>query len=803
MATKAMFDANNSTISIARELVEGEVPITSKALVLEINNINTFGNSVESVVRTPLSTSRDAKKGTVTSLNSTVELSQDLTISAYKEMMPAALSANWIGTNNLFIRGGSIYDAIKENDHWEFKIKKPLYNLPKTAKLITSGFLDERRNGELEIEAVTNGQIVIKNAKEYGFDNKSDNSMFDTNGKITIEWEDIIPTEILKENDNNYVKIPDGIAETLEIGSKAILEGFANDNNNGEFIITDIVTANNTLKLYPELVEETETPTITTPGNTIDIYSGALTGDNAETVNVTISAAGTYKIAIGSITSTDSGTQTIKINANTTEIVNEAREFVNAGDTLNNLEFTFDKTAGQETITNITLIGSNLSANNVVITYKENDIVEPVPVDRKMYVSMECKNWTSLEGSLIPYPVILDKPNNLMLFAGYNNSSNNGIMELLSSNDQDHFLFKSNVQVVEEKVDYTSNKLPQYTLVGINNHDNIKINEDGNIILENEDIKKYNFFDLFLKGSAIWIGGITPDTQFEDIYANGIARVKSINDNIIYLDKRIFPENEDNSKYVFTPDTEEQLATKTIPIYFGQFLRTYPVGDINYERISQTIELKTTNDKGETFYEYSVGNLTNTLEIGLPSQEKSTLDVNYMSRKALDAVSTALDWEREEPKFNKVMSTPTDVLRCRVSKLDESGLATIWTDATLTINNNVGQEYAIGSLAPKSVSQGNLEITLSGNVFFDSPEVMSAITNNCTVSADVFLTNEDGGIFIDIPSATLSDGNRDFTNNEKIKQALTVTAYLEEEWNYSLSTTLFPYLPSDKENVCK
>lgn len=805
---KSMFDANNSTVSIIREEVEGEAPITGDALVAEPNSIDNFGNSIESTTRTPLSTSRDAKKGTITSLNSTVELSQDLTISSYEEMMPAALSANWVGVNNLTLKGGSIYDVEKKNDHWEFKIKKPFYNLPTTAKLITSGFLDERRNGELEIEENNRGQIKIKNAEEHGFPaiQSSYEEMFDPNGRITVEWEDIIPKGVTYHNGELLLDIPEGVAKTLEIGAKAILDGFAVEDNNREYTIIGISTANNTLKLYPEPKAESSGTQITIPGNTFDIYSGALTGDSAETVDVTISAAGTYKITIGSITSTVSGSQTIQIQANGTDIVNEAREFSSAGATLNTLEFTHTKVAGQEKITTITLVGSNLSATDVVITYKEDDT--KIPADRKMYVSMECKNWTSLFGFLIPYPYLFAEEGVITKFSGYNNSSNNGIFTLLFFNsDNDYFLLSSKTPVVAETVDYSTTNAREMKIIGVEIHSfssDTNIDENGNIV-NIDAIWTLQAFGVFLKGSAIWIGGTTPDTQFEDEYANGLARIKSadINAGILYLDKRANTTNEDGTQHIFVPDTKEQLATKRIPIYFGQFLRTYPVGDVNYKRISHTVELKTTNDAGVSYYEYSVGNLTNTLELGLPSQEKSTLNVAYMSRKALDAVTTPLDWNRKQPKFNKVMSTPSDVLRCRVSKLDESGLATIWTDATLNINNNVGQEYAIGSLAPVSVSQGNLEITLSGNVFFDSPEVMSAITNNCTVSADIFLTNEDGGIFIDIPSATLSDGNRDFTNNEKIKQALTVTAYLEEEWNYSLSTTLFPYLPSDKEDVCK
>lgn len=803
---KPMFDANNSTISIIREEVEGEAPITGTALVLEPNSIDSFGNSVESTTRTPLSTSRDAKKGTVTALNSTVELSQDFTISAYEEMMSSALSANWVGINNLVLEGREIYDVQKKDDHWEFKIKRPLYNLPNTAKLITTGFLDERRNGEFEIEEVHNGMISIKNAKDYGFAGDIAENIFDTNGRITVEWEDIIPKEVASYSGDLRLVLPDGVAGGLEVGAKVITEGFANDENNGEFIITDISTANNTVKLYPEMKGESSLTQVTIPGNTFDIYAGALTGDSAETVDVTISAAGTYNITIGSITSTVSGSQTIKITANGTEIVNEARDFESAGATISGLSFTHTKSAGQEQITTITLVGANFSATDVVITYQEDDI-KTTP-NRKMYVSMECKNWTNLMGLLIPYPYLFAGNGSECLFSGYSNNNNNGIMTIVDGDSYEYILFKSSTSVVAEKIDYTK-KVPEIKFVGVsikNENKSLNIDTNGNILVGDiTTIQIMLVFGLFLKGSAIWIGGSTPETQFEDEYANGLARVNRVDTTtgIVYLDKRILPENEDGSKYVFTPDTEEQLATKDIPIYFGQFLRTYPVGDVNYKRISHTVELKTTNDAGTSYYEYSVGNLTNTLEIGLPSQEKATLNVAYMSRKAQDATTTPLDWEREEPEFNKVMSTPTDVLRCRVSNLDESGLATIWTDATLNINNNVGQEFAIGQLAPTSVAQGNLEIALSGTVFFNDPAVMSAITNNCTLSADIFLTNEDGGVFIDMPSVTLSDGNRDFTNNEKIKQSLTVTAYLEKEWNFSISTTLFPYLPIDEEDACK
>lgn len=808
MAKKSMFDANNSTLSVMEELVEGQIPTEGDALVTEPNSIDAFGNSIESTTRNPLSTSRDAKKGTVTSLSSTVEISQDLTISAYKEFMSGALSANWVGTNNLTLTGGSIYDVVQQDDHWEFKVKKPLYNLPTTAKLITSGFLNEKRNGELEIEEVDRGMIIVKNAEEHGFSANllSLTDMFDPNGRITVEWEDIVPESIYGMNSRNYVKLPAGIRETLEIGAKVVLDGFANPNINREYVLTGLGEWENTVTLYPEPEAESSDAQITIPGNTFDIYAGALTGDSAETVDVTISASGTYKITIGSITSTVSGSQTIQIQANGTDIVNEAREFSSAGATITDLTFTHTKVEGQEQITTIKLVGANLSATDVVITYKEDDTKKPA--DRKMYVSMECRNWTSFLGLLIPYPYIFGGEGVITKFSGYNNSSNNGIFTVLSSDaGNDYFSFSSKTPVVAETVDYSTTNAREMKTIGIEiaeKTNKSNIDEAGNLVSKSS-LEIMQAFGVMLKGSAIWIGGTTPDTQFEDEYANGLARINNIDINagIFYLDKRANILNEDGTKHIFVPDTEEQLATKRIPIYFGEFLRTYDVGDVNYKRKSYTYELKTTNDAGVSYFEYSKGNLINTLTIGLPSQEKATLDVANISMQAMDATTTPMSWKRIEPEHNKVMSTPSDVLVCRVSKLDESGLATLWTDASIEINNNVNQEYAIGSLAPVAVAQGQFDVVLSGSVFYQNPEVASAITNNCTISADVFLTNEDGGIFIDIPTATMSDGSRDFTNNEKIKQALTVTAYKEIEWGYSISTTCFPYLPLEKTDACK
>lgn len=807
MAKNFMFDANNSTLSVMEELVEGQVPTEGIALVTEPNSIDNFGNSTESTTRNPLSTSRDAKKGTITSLNSSVEISQDLTVSSYREFMSGALSANWTGITNMKLFNRSIEDVKQvDNGMWQFRMKVPLANLPTTATLISYDFLDERRNGVLEIKEVTDGAIKIVDAVNKGFGITGNKSNLDPNGRIMIEWEPTAGVSIDGFGGNMLkLELPEDIVGGLEVGADVVLEDFAKEENNGTYKVEQIDTASNTVRLYPPLAAiENALDEITMPGKTFDIYSGALTGDNAETVDITISAAGTYNITIGSITSTASGSKTIQIQANGADIVNQTQEFSSAGATLTGLTFTHNKTAGQEQITAITLVGTDLSATDVVITYKEDD-TKRTP-ERRVYVSYEAKNWVNYAEAITIVPMGLKTINGIVYLSGYKNPNNNGVKYLIEKpvdGEDGYFYFLSDKPMINESMDFSQKETPIVQWCGFRietDSNNANIDEQGNITYTNISSIQ-DVLDMKLKGQAIWIGTQDPNESFNDPEANGLARISRVDNDKIYLDKRNLSETEDGLPYVFTPEAEG--SKKSIPLFFGEFLRTYEVGDNNYKRKSYSYELKTTNDAGISYYEYSVGNLINTLTLGLPSQEKATLDVSNVSRIAQDATTTPLDWDKREPKLNKAMSTPSDVLTCRVNKLDDSGLATLWVDATLEINNNVNQEYAIGSLSPVAVAQGQFDINLSGNVFYQNPNVASAITNNCTVSADIFLTNEDGGIFIDMPSAFMSDGSRDFTNNEKIKQSLTVTAYKENEWGYSISSTLFPYLPLEKTDACK
>ena len=84
---------NSFGLSVARELVPGTPP-DSGWKSLEPNSISTFGASVTTVSRAPISKTRQRRKGTVTDLESSVEFEHDLTLDVFDDFVESFLFAS-------------------------------------------------------------------------------------------------------------------------------------------------------------------------------------------------------------------------------------------------------------------------------------------------------------------------------------------------------------------------------------------------------------------------------------------------------------------------------------------------------------------------------------------------------------------------------------------------------------------------------------------------------------------------------------------------------------------------------------
>lgn len=299
-----------------------------------------------------------------------------------------------------------------------------------------------------------------------------------------------------------------------------------------------------------------------------------------------------------------------------------------------------------------------------------------------------------------------------------------------------------------------------------------------------------NFTTLGLTvGQVIWVGGETAPTQFAVTANRGFARIRAITATKLTLDKR---------SATFTTDNG---SGKTIQIFFGRFVRNVARSSADYQLRSATFEaVFPTLGSGDTArYEYPAGNYCNEVELRLPLQDKATIGYRFIGTdtpiptavRATNAAAAIAPYRVEA--FN----TSADAMRLRIAKIDETGITTDFKNITLRLKNNVSPEKIIGQVGAKYMNTGNLDVSFEAEAVFTDEAVIAAIRNNTTVSLDLSLRNNDGGFYLDMPTATLGEGTKSFPLNESVLVSLRGMSFGDPSGlNTSASVSLFPYLPA-------
>jgi len=86
---------NTTVVSYCIEETPGVLPASPVFKSLEVNDISSLGATITTAARNPISTSRGQKKGSVTDLDSAVELPMDLTIDAFLDFSQGVLYSKW------------------------------------------------------------------------------------------------------------------------------------------------------------------------------------------------------------------------------------------------------------------------------------------------------------------------------------------------------------------------------------------------------------------------------------------------------------------------------------------------------------------------------------------------------------------------------------------------------------------------------------------------------------------------------------------------------------------------------------
>lgn len=295
-----------------------------------------------------------------------------------------------------------------------------------------------------------------------------------------------------------------------------------------------------------------------------------------------------------------------------------------------------------------------------------------------------------------------------------------------------------------------------------------------------------------IPGEWIYIGGDTASLAFVTAANNGFARINSIAANRLEFDKT------DGTMVT------EASTTETIQLFFGDVIKNED-NPANQVRRSYQLE-RTLGDNGTGVQsEYLVGAVPGEFTLNVAQADKITVDLSFVAidneqrTGATGIKSGTRPSQVEAAAFN----TSSDFSRTRLSVVSDvdsnpAPLFAFVTDFTLSINNNVSPNKAVGVLGAFDVTAGTFEVGGSITAYFADIAATTAVRNNADVTQDFAVAKDNAGMLFDVGLIGLGDGRASVEQDQAITLPLELSAAVNK-FNQTLLVMFFDYLPTAAE----
>lgn len=310
-------------------------------------------------------------------------------------------------------------------------------------------------------------------------------------------------------------------------------------------------------------------------------------------------------------------------------------------------------------------------------------------------------------------------------------------------------------------------------------------------------------------GQKIHVGGVAAANRFGSTAGGsndsfGSARIRTIAAGTLTLDKLDTTLTASDGT-----DTGSAGSEVAVDLLFSRFIRNVAVDASDYIRISHHFEAAFPNlfetDPPTPLanpdgFEYVTGAVANELNWAMPLTDKSTASFGFVATGADDPVDNASRKSgaatAREPLNTGALNTSNDFFRLGVFDVDDTGLTSDFKDITAVLSNGVTPENVLGLLGARYVNRGNFVMTMQATALFTNPLVPARIRANTTVTADWLLTNDEGAISVDIPSATIGSDGKEYPVNATVAVDLQITAFVDPLFKTSIGVSLFPVFPT-------
>lgn len=291
-----------------------------------------------------------------------------------------------------------------------------------------------------------------------------------------------------------------------------------------------------------------------------------------------------------------------------------------------------------------------------------------------------------------------------------------------------------------------------------------------------------------IPGEWIFLGGDGAGFQFDGGNI-GFARVRSISATTLIFDK------------IDWAASAQTGAGKTIRIFFGDVIKNE--NDPALIR-ARSVQIRRTlgRDADGVQSEYLIGAFANELTVNMPMADKINMDLGYMAmdnvqRTGAQGVKTGIVAPVEA---GDAFNTSSDFARVKLALVSAvngniTPLFGFATELSLTINNNITMNKAIGVLGAFSQSAGNFEVGGDITAYFSTLAAVQAVRNNADVTLDLISVKKNTGFIWDIPLLTLGGGRVNVEQDNPIMVPLENMA-AESEFGHTLLFQSFKYLPT-------
>lgn len=291
-----------------------------------------------------------------------------------------------------------------------------------------------------------------------------------------------------------------------------------------------------------------------------------------------------------------------------------------------------------------------------------------------------------------------------------------------------------------------------------------------------------NFTTLGLTaGQFIYLAGFSAGV--------GYARILTIAATTITFDKL-------SGTLVTDPGTGD-----TVDLHYGRFVRNVAVDasadDNRYVERTYHFEaaFQDLGGVGTPKYEYAKGNFASEMTFNLPLADKAAMTLNFVgTTSATPSVTRATNAASPvSPLMTSPFSTASDIANMGTDVITSTN--TCFKSMTLTINNNVSPEKCLGTLGATFMNAGIFEVDVEAQALFAESAMLDAIRNNTTVTLNFIVKNSNGAIAVDFPAMTLSDGGREFPQDQSVLVNLQFQAFAHPTFGTSIGVSFLPYIP--------